>query len=43
MESLPIVNLPYGIIFYSELTAAETTKRSLQSQGKFPAVAGLFS
>ena len=35
MESLHLVNLPYSIIFYSELTAAETTKRSWQSQGSF--------
>jgi pilus assembly protein Flp/PilA len=33
MESLLTVNLLWGIIFYSELTAAETTKRSLQRQG----------
>lgn len=28
------VNLQYGIIFYSELTETETTKRSQRSQGK---------
>jgi hypothetical protein len=41
MESLLIVNFPYGIIFYSELTETETTKRSQQSQGKFPTASGL--